>query len=95
MLAARLATSAARRPANFGRLPIQSFLATNTQFMMLSTSAVRKDIDSAAKYIGAGLFYPEHFYVNFIQALPLLAWLEQVQALETCSALWYNSNGFS
>jgi hypothetical protein len=45
------------RPAALGRLsqcPSMLYASPNKAVMMLSTSAVRKDIDSAAKYIGAG-----------------------------------------
>ena len=55
MLAARqvalIARSTNLRQACF---PLQSFLMNSNQTAMLCTSAIRKDIDSAAKYIGAG-----------------------------------------
>ena len=38
-----------------GGFPVQAIFTPN-QAMMFSTSAIRKDIDSAAKYIGAGFF---------------------------------------
>ncbi|KAL7069957.1 hypothetical protein ACQ4LE_011130 [Meloidogyne hapla] len=55
MLAARqvalIARSANLRQSCF---PLQTFLFNSNQSALLSTSAIRKDIDSAAKYIGAG-----------------------------------------
>ncbi|KAF7631032.1 ATP-synt_C domain-containing protein [Meloidogyne graminicola] len=55
MLAVRQVSLIARSP-NLRQtcLPIQSFLTYYNQTALLSTSAIRKDIDSAAKYIGAG-----------------------------------------
>jgi hypothetical protein len=57
MLPTRQIVLATRNPAMFGRLSCYPMALANSNqnmLMLISTSAIRKDIDSAAKYIGAG-----------------------------------------